>query len=120
MGRRRLELPPGRYETVLPPGAVADLMIYLYWSSGARNAHDGRTVLSAGGGGTRVGERLWSCDDPAQRSGLPRAGVRAVRRWPPNRARDRPSFDNGTRSAPTEWISNGTLRALLALGTPRP
>ena len=29
---RRIELPAGRYETILPPTAVADLMIYLYWS----------------------------------------------------------------------------------------
>ena len=33
-------------------------MIDLYWSAGARDAHDGRTVFSQPGGGTRVGERL--------------------------------------------------------------
>ena len=55
---RRIELPPGRYETILPPSAVADLMIDLYWSAGARDAHDGRTVFSRPGGGTRVGDRL--------------------------------------------------------------
>ena len=52
---RKVELPAGRYETVLPPSAVADLMIYLYWSAGARDAHDGRSVFSKSGGGTRVG-----------------------------------------------------------------
>src|SRR5690348_18215235 len=31
------------YETILPPSAVADLMIYLYWSAGAQDAADGRT-----------------------------------------------------------------------------
>src|SRR5947208_3260922 len=56
--RRRVELPAGRYETVLPPAAVADLLIYLYWSAGAKDALDGRTVFSKPGGGTRVGERL--------------------------------------------------------------
>ncbi|HEX2313716.1 MAG TPA: TldD/PmbA family protein, partial [Thermomonospora sp.] len=56
--RRRVDLPAGRYETLLPPSAVADLMIYLYWTAGARDAHDGRTVFSAPGGGTRVGEKL--------------------------------------------------------------
>ncbi len=55
---RRLELPAGRYETLLPPSAVADLMIDLYWSAGARDAGEGRTVFSKPGGGTRVGERL--------------------------------------------------------------
>ena len=33
--RRTIEVAPGRYDTVLPPAAVADLMIYLYWSAGA-------------------------------------------------------------------------------------
>src|SRR5207244_4248406 len=56
--RRRVELPAGRYETLLPPAAMADLLIYLYWSAGAKDALDGRTVFSKPGGGTRVGERL--------------------------------------------------------------
>src|SRR6202042_383215 len=43
---RRVELPAGRYETLLPPTAVADLMVYMYWSAGARDALDGRTVFS--------------------------------------------------------------------------
>ncbi|HSK57756.1 MAG TPA: TldD/PmbA family protein, partial [Actinomycetospora sp.] len=37
-GRRRIDLPPGRYETLLPPSAVSDLMIYLAWSMGGRPA----------------------------------------------------------------------------------
>ncbi|HEY0537432.1 MAG TPA: DNA gyrase modulator, partial [Actinoallomurus sp.] len=57
-GERRVELPAGRYETLLPPGAVSDLMTYMYWSAGARDAHEGRTVFSRSGGGTRVGETL--------------------------------------------------------------
>ena len=32
LGRAPVELPAGRYETLLPPSAVADLMVYLYWS----------------------------------------------------------------------------------------
>ena len=53
--RRRVELPAGRYETLLPPGALADLLTYMYWSAGAKDALDGRTVFSKPGGGTRVG-----------------------------------------------------------------
>ena len=30
--RTRIDLPAGRYETLLPPTAVADLMIYAYWT----------------------------------------------------------------------------------------
>ena len=56
--QRTVELPAGRYETILPPSAVADLMIYLSWSMDGRGAQEGRTALSAPGGGTRVGEKL--------------------------------------------------------------
>ena len=34
----KIDLPPGRYETLLPPGAIADLMIYAYWTANARDA----------------------------------------------------------------------------------
>src|SRR4029079_16649457 len=55
---RRVDLPAGRHDTVLPPTAVADLMIYAYWSASARQAHDGRTVYAHPGGGTRTGGAL--------------------------------------------------------------
>ncbi|MGH8967450.1 MAG: PmbA/TldA family metallopeptidase, partial [Actinomycetes bacterium] len=54
-GNRRVDLPAGRYDTVLPPTAVADLMIYAYWSASAREAHEGQSVFSKPGGGTRIG-----------------------------------------------------------------
>ena len=56
--QRRIELPAGRYETLLPPSAVSDLMIYLYWTMEARDADEGRNVFARPGGGNRVGERL--------------------------------------------------------------
>src|SRR5262249_11254649 len=56
--KRRSELPAGRYETILPPSAVADLLIETYWSMGALDAHEGSTVFSRAGGGTRVGDQL--------------------------------------------------------------
>ncbi|MET0799168.1 MAG: metallopeptidase TldD-related protein, partial [Rhodococcus sp. (in: high G+C Gram-positive bacteria)] len=52
-----VERPAGRYDTVLPPSAVADLMIYLMWTMEGRGAQEGRTALSRAGG-TRVGEKL--------------------------------------------------------------
>ena len=30
-GKHRVDLEAGRYDTILPPTAVADLMIYAYW-----------------------------------------------------------------------------------------
>ena len=55
LGRRaRSTCPAGRYDTILPPTAVADLMIYAYWSAGARVAHEGQSVYSDRAGGTRI------------------------------------------------------------------
>ena len=38
---RAVSLPAGRYETLLPPTAVSDLLTYLYWSAGAKEAAEG-------------------------------------------------------------------------------
>ena len=80
-GERRVDLPAGRYDTILPPSAVADLMIDAYWYAGARDAWEGQSVYSRRGGGTRIGERITApgvhlYSDPA----CTRAGVRAVQR----------------------------------------
>ncbi|MBF6248434.1 TldD/PmbA family protein, partial [Nocardia elegans] len=55
---RRVELPAGRYETLLPPSAVADLMISLMWAMEGRGAHEGHNAFARPGGGTRIGDRL--------------------------------------------------------------
>lgn len=57
-GERRIDLAPGRYETLLPPGPVADLMIYAYWTANAQDAEEGRSVFARPGGGTTIGERI--------------------------------------------------------------
>jgi predicted Zn-dependent protease len=109
---RRVELPAGRYETLLPPTAVADLMIYLYWSAGARDAGEGRTVFSKAGGGTRVGERLAGLpvdlfSDPAY-PGLECAPFVVAHAS----GRDSSVFDNGLPAGRAPWISAGELTAL--------
>ena len=110
---RRVDLPAGRYETVLPPSAVADLMIYLYWSAEGRDAHEGRTVFSRPGGGTRVGERL--CDGPLTLRSDPGApGLECAPFLTAHRSGGgRSVFDNGSPLAPTTWISNGVLSSLV-------
>ena len=109
---RQIELPAGRYETLLSPGAVADLFIYLYWSAGAKDAIDGRTVFSRPGGGTRVGERLASL--PLTLRSDPGAPGLQCEPFVVARASSRESsvFDNGLALAPTSWISGGELTAL--------
>jgi predicted Zn-dependent protease len=110
--KRKIDLPAGRYETLLPPGALADLLIYLYWSAGAKDALDGRSVFSKPGGGTRVGERLAGLpvtlrSDP----GLPGLAC-APFVLAHASSRDASVFDNGLALAPTAWISGGELAAL--------
>ncbi len=112
-GRRRVDLPAGRYDTILPPTAVADLMIYAYWSASAREAHEGQSVFSRTGGGTRIGERLSRrpvhlFSDPAY------VGLQAAP-FVTAASSDNTSsvFDNGLPLSKTDWVRDGQLQALL-------
>jgi predicted Zn-dependent protease len=112
-GERRASLDAGRYETILPPTAVADLMIDAYWSASALDAHEGQSAYSKAGGGTRVGERL--TDIPLTlRSDPAMSGQQAV----PfvvcgASSRMSSTFDNGASVVPTDWIRDGSLNALI-------
>jgi predicted Zn-dependent protease len=111
--KRRVDLPPDRYETILPPTAVADLLVYMYWNTGGRDAHDGRTVFSRAGGGTRVGDVLTPVpitlrSDPAA-AGLACAPFIAAA----TSTSDQSVFDNGLPTQPTRWIDEGRLAALI-------
>ncbi|MGC0332878.1 putative Zn-dependent protease [Streptomyces sp. SAI-170] len=110
---RKIELPAGRYETLLPPTAVADLLIYQMWSASGRDAAEGRTVFSKPGGGTRIGEKLTDLpltlrSDPNEPGleALPFALAHAS-------GGDASVFDNGLPLAPTEWIDRGELKNLI-------
>jgi predicted Zn-dependent protease len=111
---RRTSLDAGRYETLLPPSAVADLMIYSYYSAGALDAYEGQSVFSKPGGGTRVGDRLTDVpltlrSDPAMpgQHSAPFLATGASSRMAS-------VFDNGAPIEPTEWIRDGVLGALIA------
>ncbi|MDT0406500.1 MULTISPECIES: metallopeptidase TldD-related protein [Streptomyces] len=109
---RRLELPAGRYETLLPPTAVADLLIYQLWSASGRDAAEGRTVFSKPGGGTRVGERLSELpltlrSDPGE-PGLESAPFVLAH----SSGGDQSVFDNGLPLEATEWVREGELNRL--------
>ncbi|MFD4321682.1 metallopeptidase TldD-related protein [Streptomyces sp. NPDC058548] len=110
---RRIELPAGRYETLLPPTAVADLLIYQLWSSTARDAVEGRTVFSKPGGGTRLGETLSPLpltlrSDPNE-PGLESAPFVIAH----SSGDDSSVFDNGLPIAPTDWVRDGKLERLI-------
>ena len=112
--RVKIELPPGRYETVLPPGAVADLMIYAYWTANGRDADEGRNVFAAGEGRTRIGETLSSLpitmlSDPAY------PGLESTPFVDFVDSGDGTSwgFDLGLPITETRWIEDGVLRQLI-------
>jgi predicted Zn-dependent protease len=106
-----IELPPGRYETLMPPSTVADMMIYLAWTMDGRGAQEGRTALSAPGG-TRVGEKLTDLgltlySDPAA-AGLECGPFVAV-----TSSSERVSvFDNGMDVGRVDWLRDGVINAL--------
>jgi predicted Zn-dependent protease len=126
---RSIDLPAGRYETLLPPTAVADLTFFVYESASARGADEGRTVFSKAGGGSRIGETLSSIPvtlrsdplepglecDPFMLTTGSFGGVMSV-------------FDNGQPVGPAEWIQDGVLNELIRTrawaerthATPRP
>lgn len=111
--RRRIDLDAGRYETILPPTAVADLLTLLYAFAGnVRDAEEGRSVFGRPGG-TRLGERLGGLpltlrSDPAE-PGLECAPfVHTAATW-----LGASVFDNGLPVTATEWISDGVLNDLV-------
>ncbi|MFI1935458.1 metallopeptidase TldD-related protein [Streptomyces sp. NPDC020330] len=109
---RSVELPAGRYETLLPPSAVADLLIYQLWSSAARDAAEGRTVFSTPGGGTRLGETL-SPLPLTLRSDPHAPGLESAPFVIAHSSGDSGSvFDNGLPLAPTDWVRGGRLERL--------
>ncbi|MGI8899929.1 MAG: metallopeptidase TldD-related protein [Nocardioides sp.] len=111
--QNRVDLPAGRYDTVLPPTAVSDLMIYAYWTAGAREAHEGQTVFSRRGGGTRIGDRL--SRQPVQIFSDPgHPGLGAAPFVSATQSNNLESvFDNGLPLGRTDWVKDGHLTALL-------
>lgn len=107
----RIDLPAGRYETLMPPSTVADMMIYLLWSMEGRGAQEGRTALSAAGG-TRVGEQLTSLpltmySDPME------PGLEYIPFVETAASSESISlFDNGMPVDRVDWIRYGAVGAL--------
>jgi predicted Zn-dependent protease len=111
--RRRVELPAGRYETLLPPSAVSDLMIYAYWTMEARDADEGRNVYARAGGGNRIGERL-AARPLTLRSDPFEPGLEACPFQVVSGSSGAASvFDNGMATPAVDWIRDGVLTELI-------
>jgi predicted Zn-dependent protease len=111
---RKVDLPPGRYETLLPPTAIADLMIYAYWTANARDAEEGRNVFAAGEGATKIGQRL--SELPITLRSDPRyPGVETVPFVNFTSSLDDTSwaFDGGLPINAMTWIDHGVLHELI-------
>jgi predicted Zn-dependent protease len=115
-GKRRIELPAGRYRTILPASAMADLMTYLSWEMSGRPAQEGHSAFAAPPEvpeATRVGERLTDlpltlCSDPDAPDGLACAPFLATAH-----SGDSTSvFDNGAALRRVNWVDGGVLGAL--------
>jgi predicted Zn-dependent protease len=116
---RQVELTAGRYETILPPSAVADLMLYMAESMDGRPAHEGRSPFASPGdrpgdkpGGTRLGERL--TDLPLRLSSDPAApGLQTSPFLVTTASGDSVSVvDNGAPVHRVDWLRDGTVSAL--------
>ncbi|HEY1829956.1 MAG TPA: metallopeptidase TldD-related protein [Acidimicrobiales bacterium] len=118
---RRLEwaaktspLPAGRYDVVMPPSAVTDMMACLhFFGLSGRDAEDGRSVFSAPSPGTtRLGELLSTTpftlySDPYE-PGVECLPFNAVG----SSSSDVSVFDDGLPLGRTDWIHDGHLAAL--------
>jgi predicted Zn-dependent protease len=113
---RSISLEAGRYEVILPPSGMADLMGSLFfYGMGGQDAEDGRTVFSAGEGGaerTRVGQQLSEVpftlySDPFE------PGLECLPFVASGSSNSESSvFDNGLPLTRLDWIRDGRLAHL--------
>ena len=106
----------GRYQTVAPAGAMADLLAYLLWTSPARDAAEGRSVFAKKGefGKTRIGETLAKLPLNI----LSEPSYKGLESIPFNVAKSSGSyssvFDNGLPQDKWEFVKDGKLNGLIA------
>jgi predicted Zn-dependent protease len=112
--KRRVDLPPGRYETLLPSGAIADLMIYAYWTANARDAEEGRNVYATGDGKTKIGQRFSELPITLRSDPL-YPGLETIPFVNFTSSLDDTSwaFDGGLPINATTWIDDGVLQELI-------
>ncbi|HUE08271.1 MAG TPA: metallopeptidase TldD-related protein [Acidimicrobiales bacterium] len=112
-GKKQIALDAGRYEVILPPSGVGDMMAMIdYDALGGQDTEDGRTVFSKEGGGTRLGETITSLpftlySDPDEE------GVECLPFVAAGASSSEVSvFDNGLPCPRTDWLADGVLAHL--------
>lgn len=109
----KVDLPAGKYDTIFPSGSVADIFTYMMWVSTARDAHEGQSVFSKKGGGTRIGEKLSNVSlqffsDPEFKQ-LPASSFVETSTSSPFAS----VFDNGQSIKRVDWLKDGVLQSLI-------
>ena len=112
-GKKQIALDAGRYEVILPPSGVGDMVAMIdYDALGGQDTADGRTVFSKEGGGTRLDETITSLpftlySDPDE------AGVECQPFVAAGASSSEISvFDNGLPCPRTDWLREGVLTHL--------
>jgi predicted Zn-dependent protease len=110
---KKIDVPAGRYDTIFPSGSIADIYVYMMWVAGGRDAHEGQSVFSKKGGGTRVGEKLsnvglqlFSTPTHPVLAGSPFVSASTSSSFTS-------VFDNGQKQAQVDWIKDGVLQSLV-------
>ena len=93
-------LDAGKYQVVLEPAAVAELLAFTTRALGARQADEGRSFFAKPGGGSKIGEKLFG--DMVTLTSSPADPL----------APADPHDAEGMPVAPTTWIEKGVLRNL--------
>ena len=111
---KRIDAPAGRYDVVMPAGAVADLFTYAVWTMSGKEAAEGQSVFSKQGGGTRLGESLSNLPvqifSDASYAGLECAPFLTT----PASGEFASVFDNGLNTPRVDFLRDGKLSALFA------
>jgi predicted Zn-dependent protease len=97
---RPRQLAPGKYTVILEPQAVNDLLSVLMNALNARNADEGRSYFAKPGGGTKLGELVFS-DKVTLRTDPTDARVPSA-----------PWADERLPARATTWVDKGVLKAL--------
>ncbi|HEY1653440.1 MAG TPA: metallopeptidase TldD-related protein [Acidimicrobiales bacterium] len=111
--KKQIALEAGRYEVILPPSGVGDMMAMIDFDAlGGQDTEDGRTVFSKEDGGTRLGETITSLpftlySDPGE------ASVECTPFVATGASSSEVSvFDNGLPCPRTDWLRDGVLTHL--------
>ena len=100
LSRGAQAIEPGKYTVILEPAAARDLLSGLFRSFNARSADEGRSFMSAAGGGNKLGQKI--VDERVNIWSDPLHGEVPTRTW----------NGEGMPLKKTSWVENGAVKNL--------